>query len=98
MLQSLTPRHVELLRLLAQSQRDGARAGDAPDAPAGTLFKTLQGQCRYKMIAHTEDQIHQYLVELTDHNLVSKKVYRGSVYVAVTPAYVEPLLAESGTA
>jgi hypothetical protein len=77
-LQSLTPRHVELLRLLATAQQESNE---------GMLFKTLQSQCRYKMIAHTEDQVHSYLVELTDHGLCRKEVRSGSTYVAVEPGY-----------
>merc|ERR1711934_1312065 len=83
-LQSLTPRHVELLRLLATAQQESNE---------GMLFKTLQSQCRYKMIAHTEDQVHSYLVELTDHGLCRKEVRSGSTYVAVEPGYVEAILA-----
>ena len=59
----------------------------------GMLFKTLQSQCRYKMIAHTEDQVHSYLVELTDHGLSRNEVRSGSTYVAVEPGYVEAILA-----
>ena len=83
-LQSLTPRHVELLRLLATAQQESNE---------GMLFKTLQSQCRYKMIAHTEDQVHSYLVELTDHGLCRKEVRSGSTYVAVEPGYVSAILA-----
>ena len=88
-LQSLTPRHVELLRLLATAQQESNE---------GMLFKTLQSQCRYKMIAHTEDQVHSYLVELTDHGLCRKEVRSGSTYVAVEPGYVEAILAASAAA
>ena len=45
------------------------------------------------MIAHTEDQVHSYLVELTDHGLCRKEVRSGSTYVAVEPGYVEAILA-----
>lgn len=85
-LRSLTPRHVELLRLLASAQQ-------ASPEDKGMLFKALQSQCRYKMIAHTEDQVHSYLVELTDHGLCSKEVRSGSTYVTVAPGYVNAILA-----
>ncbi|KAH8068280.1 hypothetical protein JL721_6855 [Aureococcus anophagefferens] len=56
---SLTPRHVEILKLLAAHQkalRDRPkhvkeRPGADQAAPEGMLFKALKAECRYKMIA-----------------------------------------------
>ena len=98
---SLTPRHVEILKLLAAHQkalRDRPkhvkeRPGADQAAPEGMLFKALKTECRYKMIATSEDQVKNYLVELTDHNLVTKKVHLGSVFVCMAPDYVDKILA-----
>ena len=98
---SLTPRHVEILKLLAAHQkalRDRPkhvkeRPGVDQAEPEGMLFKALKTECRYKMIATSEDQVKNYLVELTDHNLVTKKVHLGSVFVCMAPDYVDKILA-----
>ncbi|KAH8095138.1 hypothetical protein JL720_2414 [Aureococcus anophagefferens] len=98
---SLTPRHVEILKLLAAHQkalRDRPkhvkeRPGADQAAPEGMLFKAPKAECRYKMIATSEDQVKNYLVELTDHNLVTKKVHLGSVFVCMAPDYVDKILA-----
>jgi len=44
------------------------------------------------MIASNEDAVKQYLVELTDHNLVTKTLHRGKLFVVMTPEYVQPIL------
>ena len=97
---SLTPRHVEILKLLATAQKRKVDRpkhvkdrDEDPTAPDGMLFKTLKTECRYKMIATNEDQVKSYLVELTDHNLLTKKIHLGSVYICMTPEYVDKIIA-----
>ncbi|KAH8043587.1 hypothetical protein JL721_13091 [Aureococcus anophagefferens] len=73
------------------------RPGADQAAPEGMLFKALKAECRYKMIATSEDQVKNYLVELTDHNLVTKKVHLGSVFVCMAPDYVDKIPANAAT-
>lgn len=67
-LESLTPNHVDILRLLGRYQLEN---------PSGMLLKEFLGQCLDNMIVSSESALQGYLTELVDHALIAIRKVEG---------------------
>jgi len=66
-LDSLTPNHVEVLKVLAELMEETENGKD------GLAFQTWFEECESQMMVSTDVQFRQYLEELEDHELVMSR-------------------------
>jgi hypothetical protein len=84
-LSALSPRHSDIIRVLASLQLD------APDKPVN--YPQFFQQCKHKCLLKSDSELRQYLTELVDHGLVEKLAGGRLVKIPYTAERLHDILA-----
>ena len=75
-LESLTPRHLEILQIVTRRHVEWRGQREADRGADGIPFRDFLESCMKKMLVQGEVQLRRYLVELRDHDLVVERAGR----------------------